>query len=211
MKNTAMLLLLLLAVQQLNGQDVITTRDNQKLNVKIIEQTAKAVRYRMPDYPDGPLLTLKTIRIAKIEYRNGFTDMMGYQNPRKNRPLGLSTGYAAGLTGGGSLFSLTADYFIMPQIDLEADFGTSDLSGDVYYAAGSRIHINSACSVHRITPFAGALIGYYYGDGIVQLPLGISYISGLGINASVSINRMISFKSWESTFLEIRIGWRFKV
>jgi hypothetical protein len=106
---------------------------------------------------------------------------------------------------------VNADYFIIPQIDLEASMGTSDLSGEIYFAAGPRFHINSKHSEHRLTPFAGVLGGYYYGDPIIQLPAGIQYITGLGLSASLSINEMISFESWQATFIELRIGWRFRL
>jgi len=165
----------------------------------------------MQDYEDGPVLMIKANRISKIEYKNGYTDLMGYQNPRKNRPLGINAAYAAGLSDGGVLFSATADYFVLPQIDLEVNLGTSDMSGELYYSAGGRFHINSSYSERRLTPFAGVLLGGYYGDGIVQIPAGLNYLTSIGINASVSINEMISFESWQSTFLEFRLGWRFKL
>jgi hypothetical protein len=165
----------------------------------------------MPDYEDSPVIMMKTNHIRKIEYKNGYTDLMGYQNPRKNRPLGISAGYAAGLTSGGVLFSGTLDYFVIPQLDLEINLGTSDLSGEAYFTAGSRLHFSSRNSERRLTPFTGVLLGAYYGDGIVQVPAGLSYLTNVGINASLSINEMISVKSWQATFLEFRLGWRFKM
>jgi len=211
MKNILIIILLMVGFQHLAGQDIISTKDRKQLNVKIIEQTNKSVRYKMADYEDGPLLMMKVNRIRKIEYKNGYTDMMGYENPRKNRPLGINTAYAAELTSGGVLFSSTLDYFVIPQIDLEISVGTSDLSGELYYSAGGRIHLNSRYSDHKLTPFTGALLGSYYGDGFVQVPAGINYLTSFGINASLSINEMISFKSWQATFLELRLGWRFKL
>ena len=194
-----------------HGQDIITTRDKKQLNVKITEQTNNSFRYKMADYEDGPVLMIKTKRIRKIEYKNGFIDMMGYQNPRKNRPLGIDAGYAAELTSGGVLFLATANYFVIPQVDLEMSVGTSDLSGELYYSAGGRLHFNSKYSEHKLTPFTGVLAGAYYGDGFVQIPAGINYLTNMGINASLSINEMISFKTWQATFLELRLGWRFKL
>jgi hypothetical protein len=211
MKDFLTLLILIPVIESCFGQDIITTREKKQLNVKIIEQTDKSVSYKMPDYEDSPVIWLKTKDIRKIEYKNGYTDLMGYQNPRKNRPLGISAGYAAGLTSGGVLFSGTVDYFVIPQIDLEINLGTSDLSGEVYFTAGSRFHFSSGTSEHRLTPFTGLLLGAYYGDGIIQLPAGISYLTNVGINASLSINEMISVKSWQATFLELRLGWRFKL
>ena len=124
--------------------------------------------------------------------------------------MGINAGYAAELTSGGALFSATVDYFVIPQIDLEVNIGTSDLSGELYYSAGSRFHLNSKYSERKLTPFTGVLAGSYYGDGFVQIPAGINYLTSIGINASLSINEMISFKSWQATFLEFRLGWRFK-
>jgi hypothetical protein len=211
MKNIPVLITLLFIFQYSAGQDIITTKDKKQLNVRVIEQTTKAVRYKMPDYEDGPLLMMKANRIRKIEYKNGYTDLMGYQNPRKSLPLGVSAGYGAELTSGSGLLSATADYFLIPQMDLEVNFGTSDLSGGVYYSAGTRFHLNSNYSVHRLTPFTGILAGYYYGDGIIQVPAGISYFTGMGISASLSVNEMVSFESWHTTFIELRIGWRFSL
>lgn len=211
MRKIILLLTLSLAFKISFGQDIITTTDKKQLNVKIIEQIDKSYRYRMTDYEDGPVLMINSKQIAKIEYKNGYTDLMGYQNPRKNRPLGINAGYAGELTSGGALFSATADYFVIPQIDLEVSIGTSDLSGELYYSAGSRFHLNSKYSERKLTPFTGVLLGSYYGDGFVQVPVGINYLTGMGLNASLSINEMISVKSWQATFLELRVGWRFKM
>jgi hypothetical protein len=211
MGKSVLIILLSLTVQYSFGQDIISTKDKKQLNVKVIEQTDRSVRYKMPDYEDGPVLMMKTKRITKIEYKNGYTDLMGYQNPRKNRPFGINAGYAAELTSGGVLYSVTADYFVLPQIDLEANIGTSDLSGELYFSAGSMFHLNASYSEHRLTPFTGVLAGSYYGDAFVQIPAGITYITKIGINATLSINEMISFEAWQATFLQIRLGWRFKL
>jgi hypothetical protein len=193
------------------AQDIITLKDHKQLNVKITDLDLKVTRYRMPDYENGPVISVNNNRIRQIDFANGVTDRMGYQNPRKNRPLGVSAGYAAEVISGGALFSTTADYFVLPQLDLELSFGTSDLSGGLYYSAGTRIHIVSKYSEHRLTPFTGLLGGQYYGDAFVQIPCGVSYLTDMGINISLSVNEMISFESWQATFLELRAGWRFKL
>ena len=211
MKEFLTLLFLIFIIQSCFGQDIITTKDKKQLNVKIIEQTDKSVRYKMPDYDDSPVIMMKNKYIRKIEYKNGQTDLMGFQNPRKNRPLGISAGYAASMSGGGDMVLATLDYFVLPQIDIEISMGTSDLSGEAYYSAGSRFHMNTNYSMHKLTPFAGMVFGSYYGDGFVQIPAGINYLTSFGINASLSINQMISFESWQTTFLELRLGWRFKL
>lgn len=200
---------LALLCQYSYGQDTITLKNHKIMDVKILEKTGRMVRYKMSDYEDGPVLYLKTNRIKEIEYKNGYTDLMGFENPRKNRPLCISAGYAHDLAGGGALFSTSLDYFVIPQVELEMNLGTSDLSGGLYYSAGSRFHFNSASSEHKLTPFTGVLAGSYYGDGFVQVPAGINYLTGIGVNASLSVNELVSFNSWQATFIELRLGWRF--
>jgi len=211
MKEFLTLLILIFIIQSCLGQDIITTKDKKQLNVKIIEQTDKSVRYKMPDYEDGPVIMMKSNHIRKIEYKNGHTDQMGFQNPRKNRPLGISAGFAASTSAGGDLVLATMDYFVLPQIDIEVNIGTSDVSGNGYFSAGSRFHMNRNYSEHKLTPFAGMVFGSYYGDGFVQIPAGINYMTTFGLDASLSINQMISFEAWQTTFLELRLGWRFKL
>ena len=211
MKHLLLPLILFMLGQLCYGQDLITLRNRKQINVRITEHDLKVVKYRMPDYEGGPVLVLRNSAIRKIEYKNGYTDLMGYQNPRKSMQLGISAGYGGDIRSGGSLALLSVDYFIIPQVDLEANIGTSDLSGEFYYAGGSRFHINSTLSEHKLSPFTGILGGQYYGDAFIQIPAGISYVSMKGLNLSLSINEMISFSSWQTTFIELRAGWRFRL
>jgi hypothetical protein len=210
MKNYLTILLLTFVFQYGFGQDKINKKDKQQLNVQIIEQTNKLVKYKMIDYENGPILSIKTNRISKIEYKNGFVDLLGNQNPRKNKPFGINAGIALEASGKGGMFSSTLDYFVIPQIDLEINFGISDLAYGIYFSAGSRFHLNSYYSENRFTPFTGLLFGSNYGDGFCQVPIGINYLINPGINTSLSLNEMIGFNSWLTTFIELRIGWRFK-
>jgi hypothetical protein len=211
MRKTLLFLCLLAGYQISFGQDTITLRNGKHLLVSVTERDLKVVKYRMPDYPEGPVITLKGNTIRKICYRNGETDMMGYQNPRKAMPLGVSLGYAAEVTSGGSLVLGSVDYFVLPQIDLVASLGTSDMSGRFYYAGGPVFYFNQKLSERRLAPFAGVLGGEYYGDAFVQVPVGVTCITRKGISASLSVNEMVSFASWTATFIELKVGWRFRL
>jgi hypothetical protein len=193
------------------SQDKITTKDNKQLDVKIVEKTNKSVRYTMPDYTDGPVLMLKNRRIMKLEYKNGVTDQMGYQNPRKNNPFGISIGGGKWVTP-GLMFTASMDYFIIPQLDMEVNMGT-DSQKPFYLSAGPRIHINSRYSENRLTPFTGALFGYEYGKEFVQIPLGVNYIYKLSkwnLNFSLSVNELM-FSNEYQTVIEFRGGVRFRL
>jgi hypothetical protein len=161
----------------------------------------------MPDYPDGPVIWIKKNQLSGIEYRNGTKDLLGSQNPRRNKPLGVSAGIAYWLSEEGGNILTTVDYFILPQVDIEVNVGT-DFVGS-HFSAGTRLHLNSSNSDNRFTPFSGLLIGLDYGFGFLQVPVGISYISYFGLDVSLSLNEMFYFYDWQTTFAELRVGWRF--
>jgi hypothetical protein len=210
MKSIFTILLLSFIFLNSTAQDRITIKKGQQLDVRIIEKTNKMVKYKMADYEDGPVLWIKLKRLSGIEYKNGIIDRLGYQNPRKSRPLGINAGGAFAPVGKSGFFSTTIDYFVIPQVDLEINIGTSDITSyGVYFSAGSRFHINSDNSEKKLTPFTGLLVGSNYGDGFIQIPGGFNYLTDIGINGSLSLNEMIGFNSWLVTFIEVRIGWRF--
>ncbi|HUX95369.1 MAG TPA: hypothetical protein VMV47_06525 [Bacteroidales bacterium] len=191
------------------GQDKILTKDNKQLDVKIVENTGKVVKYKMTDYSEGPVLWIKSGQIANIEYENGVVDLMGNQNPRKDKPLGISIGGAKWISSSGLMFTSTMDYFLTPQVDMEVNMG-ADSKQILYLSAGARLHINSNYSENRITPFTGALFGYEYHNGFFQIPLGVNYIHKTGINISLSVNEMIFIDQYQTT-IELRGGWRFRL
>ena len=210
MRNYLIILILTFTFQSVIGQDKINTKDKQQLNVKIVEQTNRFIKYKMIDYEDGPIISISKNRVTKIEYKNGFVDLMGSQNPRKNRPLGINAGFALWISEEGGMFTSTIDYFIIPQIDLEFNIGT-DLDNGFYFAGGSRFHLNSDLSENRLTPFTGLLFGSEFGDSFIQIPIGINYLTKPGFNTSLSLNQMLFFNSWKATLIELRIGWKFKL
>lgn len=209
MKRHLVLLILVFVFYCVTGQDKIDTKDNKQLNVKIIEKTGKVVKYKMPDYSDGPVLSIKTSRISKIEYMNGVVDFMGNQNPRKYKPFGISIGGGKWISSSGLMFTSTMDYFVNPHIDVEVNIG-ADSQQLFYISSGMRLHINSNYSESRITPFTGALFGYEYEKEFIQIPLGMNFIHKTGINVSLSINELIFSNEYQTVF-EFRGGWRFKL
>jgi hypothetical protein len=197
------------------SQDRIFIKNNKQITVQIVEQTDKIVKYKMLDYGDSPVLSIKNRLISKIEYQNGIIDEMGNQNPRKNKPLGINTGLQLGEDGN---FTATLDYFITPQIDLEINYGTDFYRDFPYFSTGTRIHINSDLSTRKVIPFLGLLWGSIYQNSFLQIPIGLNFTTKLGFNASASLNSLINLKTNfdgyyvrpQTVIGEIRIGWRFK-
>jgi hypothetical protein len=211
MKRVIYIILLVYLSQPTYGQDKIITKDKTELDVLILEKNEKEVKFKRKDFIISPILGMNSENIRKIIYQNGLIDLMGYENPRKNRPFGLSFGTIFPLSEiERSLYTGTLDYFITPQIDVELNVGL-DLSDSYYYSVGSRFHLNSNYSKKRITPFIGILAGSYTGISFVQLPIGLSYISNFGLQSSLSFNQLqYLISTYQLVFLEFRLGWRFK-
>jgi|BarGraNGADG00211_3_1021988.scaffolds.fasta_scaffold00009_50 hypothetical protein len=218
MKNYLTILLLIFVSQWSFSQDKLNTKDKKQLNVQIIEQTPKLIKYKMLDYENGPILSMKINQISSIEYKNGVIDRLGNQNPRKNKPLGINTGVVVETPDREGVFSATLDYFLIPQIDIEINFGT-DLYRDLSsFSAGPKFHLNSDNSENRFTPFAGLLFGSSFEEDFLQIPVGLSFITKAGFSSSLSLNGMVNRKTHiykyippQSLTIEFRIGWRFKV
>ena len=192
------------------GQDTLVTNNKQKLEVKILEKNEHQIKYKLNNFSEGPVFGMRTNNIRKIIYSNGTIDNMGYENPRKSMPLGVTLGTALKLDVVGGMFTTTVDYFLLPQIDMELNLGT-DAAGSYYYSFGSRFHLNSNRSHRAITPFIGLLLGSDSGISFIQIPVGLSYITKFGLQASVSFNQIQhSYSNWLSTYAELRVGWRFK-
>ena len=48
------------------AQDKIVTRKKEVLKVRVTEQDNKYIRYRLEDYPDGPVFSMRLDRILTI-------------------------------------------------------------------------------------------------------------------------------------------------
>jgi hypothetical protein len=188
MKNYLTILLLIFVSQWSFSQDKLNTKDKKQLNVQIIEQTPKLIKYKMLDYENGPILSMKINQISSIEYKNGVIDRLGNQNPRKNKPLGINTGVVVETPDREGVFSAILDYFLIPQIDIEINFGT-DLYRDLSsFSAGPKFHLNSDNSENRFTPFTGLLFGSSFEEYFLQIPVGLSFITKAGFSTSLSLN-----------------------
>jgi len=206
-----------MTIQTVNCQDIIKTIDKKDLNVKIIEQTDKLVKFKMSGHEDGPIFSMKLRSISRIDFKDKEIVPFVNQNPRVLKRFGVNAGFIPRQSDNN--LTLTLDYFVIPQIDIEVTFG-SDFYRDLsYFSCGSRFHANTDLSNKRITPFTGLIFGSSYGEEFFQIPVGISFITRVGFSTSINLNGTIHQKNRISyyyippqrTIVEFRLGWRFKV
>ncbi|VAW26169.1 hypothetical protein MNBD_BACTEROID07-1837 [hydrothermal vent metagenome] len=199
------------------AQDTLYLKSHKQFDVKILKNTKKAVDYRFSDYPDGPVFSVKPIKISKISYKNGYVEDFGNKNPRINRPFGVSGGLRLALTYPGNLgesgtFLVSFDYFLIPQIDFQLNIGTQ-FSEYYFYSLGATFHLNKTNSDAHFAPFTGALLGTDYNFfpmWFIRVPVGVNYVNNWGLSASLSLSSMFYFKDYPLLTAQLKIGWRFK-
>lgn len=61
----------LIAAQSLLAQDIIVTRQSERIDAKIMEVSETEIKYKKSSNPDGPVFVLNVDKIASIVYANG--------------------------------------------------------------------------------------------------------------------------------------------
>ena len=119
--------------------------------------------------------------------------------------LGTGLGFGTTLLADPVMIMGRVDFFVLPQIDLEANIGYK------FSSVGAKFHINRMSSERLITPFVGTMIGTERGVKVFQVPVGVQLISMKGIYASANISELIylEYSRFEWVF-EFSFGWRFK-
>lgn len=80
MKKIFTILTILLSAMTLFAQDVIVTKDAQKITAKITEVSANEIKYLDSEMPDGPTFVLSTNEIASIIYATGKVKVFNQDN-----------------------------------------------------------------------------------------------------------------------------------
>lgn len=225
MKTWLTVLILIFLIQCSYGQDKIFTRNNKELDVKIVNESAKFFNYTTNESDTVSILTIKRTHISRIEYSNGTVNLIGYQNPRKSRPLGFRVGYGNSASETFhhirvtyteriiTLFSAEVEYFIIPQIEIHVT-AYKNQYGWSFFNPGCNLHINSNRNSKGLTPYLGiegvsAWLEEYGHTNFAQIPVGLNYLSKFGLDISASFNMIL--RDYLPPYLQFRIGWNFKV
>ena len=76
-----------LATPQLKAQDVLYFNDDRELQVKVIEITDAAVKYKKFDNQDGPSYSANIKDVKKVKYKNGSEDVFEHKaKPASEEP-----------------------------------------------------------------------------------------------------------------------------
>jgi hypothetical protein len=86
------LLLLFSWATTAQAQDLLTRRNGEEVQVKILEITPDLVKYRRTDNPDGPLISVLKSEVFMIRYANGTRDILNPTGGVGPAPAGLPLG-----------------------------------------------------------------------------------------------------------------------
>lgn len=82
----SLLVLAICAIQALMAQDIIVTRQSERIDAKVTEVTENEVRYKKTSNPDGPVFVLSKSNIVSIIYANGEVQLFNDTNEEQKRP-----------------------------------------------------------------------------------------------------------------------------
>ena len=85
MKRLLFVLAFVCAAQMLVAQDVIVTRQAERIDAKVMEVSESEVKYKKTSNPDGPMFVLSTEKIASILYANG--EVQVFEQQPKAEPV----------------------------------------------------------------------------------------------------------------------------
>ena len=70
-------ILALLAAGRAHAQDLLTKRNGEEVQVKVLEITPLEIKYRRTDNPDGPLISVYKADVFMVRYANGAKEVFG--------------------------------------------------------------------------------------------------------------------------------------
>ncbi len=80
-------LFMLLIICELSfAQDIIVTKDNQRIDARIIEVSETTIKYKKTTNLDGPTFSVQTDKIASVIYQNGDVQTFSTSNQNNSTP-----------------------------------------------------------------------------------------------------------------------------
>jgi hypothetical protein len=74
MKQIILSLFVFVCTGHSKAQDIITKTDSTKIRAEVLEITPTQLKYKLFDYPGGPLITENKSQIAYVTFKNGLTE-----------------------------------------------------------------------------------------------------------------------------------------
>jgi|GEM_PF-864392 len=211
----------------INAQDTISLKKGVIINASILEKSRTNIKYKLNNKTSGDTIdSTKLSKIRTIHYENGKIDLLSSENPRAIFPFGLNVGYR--FIGGYRFFPGSIDYMLTPNISAELSFwGFFKYPSQYTFSLGGKYWFANKYGKSGFSPFTGLFytkmfvenyeymeenMPQWYSLNVIELPIGISYITKFGLQTSLQIDSYIGsdVDNFIACGLEFRVGWRFK-
>jgi hypothetical protein len=244
MKQISIFFLFFLYFFSIHAQDAIKLKNTKVLHAYITEKSDTKIKYKTDSIHADTTYSAKLSEINSIHYGNGEVDLLSSQNPRSIFPLGINYGflvaggntmafyyYPIELTNLFKAFFVSVDYLVTPKISAEVSVLISTYGYTNLFSLGGKYWFANKYGKSGFSPFVGLFVTQlrmrndyeditYYNKQewsiyyLPEFPVGISYISKHGFQASVQLDNYMIFASKNRLsspdLIELRIGWRFK-
>ncbi|OJV42930.1 MAG: hypothetical protein BGO29_07125 [Bacteroidales bacterium 36-12] len=219
MKKILTIFLAFICFLNTNAQDTITLKNKKLIYAHIIEKNNTKIKYTLDSVSNiDATYSLKLCRIRTIHYNDGKVDLLSSQNPRSIFPLGIYSGIGLRVQPVVIMLTGSIDYMFTPNISAEINFGKGMdvVEKDFiyyYYSFGGKYWFANKYSKSGFSSFVGLQYGNASGYNMWEAPVGISYITKFGFQASFQLSytyytyltHLVEFPN-----IELKIGWRFK-
>ena len=228
MKQISIFFLFFLYFFNIHAQDTINFKNSKVIHAYITVKSDTKIKYKTDSIHTDTTYSTKLSKVSTIHYQNGEVDLLSSQNPRNIFPLGIDIGltfrdYMQFVMGG-------VNYLVTPNVSAEIDFTYVPFTSYHRYlfSFGGKYWLANRYSKSDFSPY----VGLFYTNFLVEnyeyiaenkprwvnynfmdIPLGISYITKLGLQTSIQLNNSYRFGYNRISMLngiELRIGWRFK-
>jgi hypothetical protein len=220
MKTPVIILSFLLVITgEVCSQDTIYLNNGQFIPGKVKQVTESKVLYIAAGNPTRKQDTLSSSDVRMIRYSWGhkkYNQRLDNEgNIRKDRPWGVSLNFLSGTLPLG----ISVDYFVIPELSLEAGLGISQYIAVKYHFMGGMNSVKCSPFIgvaYGISPFIYSSDNYIdeYDMGILSFPLGFHFIGKRGFSFSLALALCMAYdKSTDHLLLwpwpGIRIGYHF--
>jgi hypothetical protein len=230
MKQISISIFFILYFFSIHAQDTIYLKNKKVIHAFITEKSDTKIKYKTDSIQADTTYSAKLSKVKTIHYGNGEVDLLSSQNPRRIFPFGVNVGadYFFGLI----FFDVSIDYLFLPNISAEINYRTMfDYPYLSLYSVGGKYWFANKYSKSGFSTFTGLFYTQsriknneddivllhepmWSVDNYLEVPIGISYITKFGFQASLQMDFLLSYESNKFNIggglIEFRLGWRFK-
>lgn len=226
MKKKVLLIVTLAITHFVAAQDIIVTKNSDRIDAKILKVTEEEIEYKQSNNPDGPLFTISVEKISSILYSNGEVQTFDakikskkHTKDDRNYISSFNLGFSMPHDDGGTFYGGYLGYsgkmpindFISFRSGLWASISGGsnahmlDLKTPIYIQVGATFEQDMgiyACAGPQLS------FGLSFGNELFEYPSSIKRFDvGISLGAGIQFSRNVCFEVFYTFGLINRTDW----